>query len=148
VPLLHNIARLVDTLAKVYADRGIQCEMRIDDGLVFPGEEGDLLELVGNLLENAYKWSQGRIRVSATILDAADDSKELQLMIEDDGKGVPQARRSDVLQRGKRADENVSGHGIGLSVVQEIVSVYGGSFVIDDSKDLGGACMLVQIPVD
>jgi two-component system sensor histidine kinase PhoQ len=148
VPLLHNIERLVNTLAKVHADRGILCDIHIDAGLVFPGEEGDLLEIAGNLLENAYKWSQRRISVSATIRSAAEGKQVLQLMIEDDGKGVPQARRGEVLLRGKRADESVSGHGIGLSVVQEIVNVYGGSFVIGDSKDLGGACMIVQIPVD
>jgi two-component system sensor histidine kinase PhoQ len=147
VPLLHNIERLVNTLAKVHADRGVQCDVNIDAGLSFPGEEGDLLEMAGNLLENAYKWSQGRIHVSAIIQSTAEGKEVLQLMIEDDGKGIPLARRSEVLQRGKRADESVSGHGIGLSVVQEIVTVYGGSFAISDSKGLGGACMVVRIPL-
>ncbi len=147
VPLLENIERLINTLTKVHADKGIRCDIDIDAELQFPGEEGDLLEMAGNLLENAYKWSQGNIRVSAGIHAVSSDRKLLELRVEDDGKGIPQARRTEVLQRGKRADENVSGHGIGLAVVEEIVSVYGGSFAIDDSQDLGGACMLVSIPV-
>jgi len=144
-PLLRNVERLTDSLQKVHAGKGIVCRLDIDAVLTFPGEEGDLLELMGNLLENAYKWAAGHIRVSAQ-MRVIGQTKILQISVEDDGKGIPEEQRQLVLQRGKRADETVSGHGIGLSVVQEIVSVYGGRFDITDSQSLGGAQMIIEIP--
>ncbi len=141
VPLRQNIERLVNTLDKVHTGKGIRCDINIADDLEFPGEAGDLLELAGNLLENAYKWSQGRVRVTASMAGGM-----LQIEVEDDGKGIDATQRTAVLQRGRRADESVSGHGIGLSVVQEIVTVYGGSFSVGDSADLGGARMCIRIP--
>jgi len=145
-PLLSNVKRIVSSLNKVHANEGINCQVKIDASLFFPGEEGDLLEVVGNLLENAYKWAKVNINVSAN-QKKINNKNVLQLYVEDDGNGVPEEKRQLVLQRGKRADETVSGHGIGLSVVQEIVSVYGGDFDITDSDLLGGARMIVTIPV-
>jgi len=147
VPLLPNIERLVASLQKVHLEKRIQCDIAIDSQLVFPGEEGDLLELTGNLLENAFKWAKLRIRVSAAAQMSPEHEKILRMTVEDDGIGIPLSRRDEVLQRGKRADESVSGHGIGLSVVQDIVNVYGGSLQIDSSKDLGGAKLVVFIPL-
>ena len=144
-PLLDNIERVVNSLNKVHASKGINCSIEIDPGLAFPGEEGDLFELIGNLLENAFKWADANIKVSGVQL-SGEQQNTLQLCVEDDGKGIVEEKRQFVLQRGKRADETVSGHGIGLSVVQEIVSVYGGRFDIVDSELLGGAKMVVEIP--
>ena len=141
-PLLPVITRIVDSLQKVHVDQGIQCPIDINEQLQFPGEQGDLFEMCGNLLENAYKWAHKQIRVSAKL-----QQDMLLIRIEDDGPGIPESQRAQVLQRGKRADETVTGFGIGLSVVNEIVSVYGGSMHISDSKDLGGACMLINIPL-
>ena len=146
VPLLEHVERLVKSLNKVHIDKRMQCDVDIDASLEFPGEEGDLLELVGNLLENAFKWAKGKILVSATLIPISDSKKMLQLKIEDDGKGIPEAMRKEVLQRGRRADENVSGHGIGLSVVMDIVTLYGGTLSISRSAQLTGACMVIEIP--
>ncbi len=145
VPLQENLERIVTSLNKVYADKRIQCDIDMDKSLQFPGEEGDLLELAGNLLENAFKWAGRHIRVSAT-QQQADGNQSLKMLVEDDGGGIPESMRNEVLQRGRRADENVSGHGIGLSVVMEIVNVYGGSFTISTSPSLKGACMIIEIP--
>jgi len=145
-PLLSNVKRIVNSLNKVHANGEINCLVTIDASLVFPGEEGDLLELVGNLLENAFKWAKANITVTASQMKS-NNQNVLQLCIEDDGNGIPEDKRQLVLQRGRRADETVSGHGIGLSVVQEIVSVYGGDFDITDSDLLGGARMIITIPV-
>jgi len=147
VPLLPNIERLVASLQKVYMEKHIQCDIAIDDQLVFPGEEGDLLELTGNLLENAFKWASQHINISATVQISSANETSLRITVEDDGAGIPLSRRDEVLQRGKRADESVAGHGIGLSVVQDIVNVYGGSLQIDTSQDLGGAKLVVVIPL-
>jgi len=146
-PLLSNVNRLVKSLNKVHANKNINCSLKINLDLVFPGEEGDLLELMGNLLENAFKWSNENIEVSAKQV-AVNQKSTLQIVVEDDGAGIPEAKRLLVLHRGKRADETVSGHGIGLSVVQEIVSVYDGDFDITESKLLGGAKMIIKIPVN
>jgi len=146
VPLKENVARIVVSLNKVYADKRIQCDIDMDDALQFPGEEGDLLELAGNLLENAFKWARSRIRISASLQQSAAGKQSLKLWVEDDGSGIPESMRKEVLQRGRRADESVSGHGIGLSVVMEIVSVYGGTVAITSSAGLQGACMQIEIP--
>lgn len=145
-PLLVSVERIVGSLNKVHAEKGITCLLQIDSALVFPGEEGDLFELMGNLLENAFKWSRGKIRVSAEQV-MVSKQKYLWLSIEDDGPGVPEEKRQLVMQRGKRADETVDGHGIGLSVVQDIVAVYQGNFSVADSEAYGGANMIVEIPL-
>jgi len=144
--LLESIERIVSSLNKVHAEKGLHCQVQIKSDLAFPGEEGDLFELMGNLLENAFKWSRGKIKVVAEQL-TINNRKILRLSVEDDGNGVPEEKRQLVLQRGKRADETVTGHGIGLSVVQEIVAAYQGKFTIAESELYGGAKMVVEIPL-
>jgi len=142
--LLPVIERIVGSLKKVHADKNIQCTVKVDSELKFPGEQGDLMELVGNLLENAYKWACQEILVNARL---ENNNRLLQITVEDDGAGIPDNRKQEVLLRGRRADETVAGHGIGLSIVQEIVSQYGGSIQLDDSP-LGGASIGLSIPLE
>ena len=146
VALLPHVDRIVQSLQKVNIDRGIYCEVDIDENLMFPGEEGDLFELAGNLLENAFKWACTRICIYASITEKSTSGRWLLLRVEDDGPGISLEQRPAVLQRGIRADQSVSGHGIGLSVVRDIVEVYGGELHLDDSP-LGGARVDVVLPV-
>lgn len=127
------LQRMLDSLGKVYRDKGIQLQLRVDEQLRFKGDEGDLMELLGNLLDNAYKWAQQHIEVVAE----ADD-KQLLLRVMDDGPGIPADQVETLLQRGMRADQNVAGHGIGLSIVGNIVDAYQGTLSIHTSP-LGGA---------
>ena len=139
------IRKMVDSLAKVYADKSLQFQLYVDPGVLFYGEEGDLMEIVGNLSDNACKWSRTQvvIRVSASISDSRPAG--LILEVEDDGPGIPIEQRQMILKRGERADPSTVGHGIGLAVVRSLVEeVYKGALEIDEG-DLGGTCVCVQL---
>ncbi len=127
-------------LEKVYAGKGALCEFEIDEGARFRGERGDLLELLGNLLDNAFKWSRRRVLLRVHYVEGVDrQPRRLKIVVEDDGPGVPDHQLAAVLQRGTRADERVQGHGIGLSIVQDIVHSYQGELSVGRSEELGGA---------
>ncbi|EGV30024.1 integral membrane sensor signal transduction histidine kinase [Thiorhodococcus drewsii AZ1] len=140
VPIRRTAERLVATLTKVYRDAGIQVTLEMDQGIQFQGVEGDLLEMLGNLLENAFKWGKRRIRVWGT-----RSRGRLLLVVEDDGPGIAPEQASRLLERGARADEATPGHGIGLAVVREISDAYGGTLRIDQSP-LGGARFRLSLP--
>ena len=106
---------------------------------MFKGDEGDLMEILGNLLDNAFKWCKQRIEVSAR-----QQGKRLNIRIEDDGPGMKPEQVEQLLQRGARADEGMPGHGIGLSIVQNIVKAYKGTLEIKKSN-LGGVCVVVVL---
>ncbi len=147
VPVAGHAEDLVQGLEKVYAAKNVLCEFDIDEGAVFYGEQGDLLELMGNLLENAFKWSTHHVLlVARTQAPSARQRAGLLLSVEDDGPGIPEDKVERVLQRGVRGDERVQGHGIGLSIVQDIVRAYRGELVVDRSPELGGARFSVSLP--
>lgn len=140
---------LVRGLEKVHAARNILCEFDIDPEARFYGERGDLLELLGNLLENAFKWASHRVMLRARpITEGARRRPGLELVVEDDGPGIPADKVEHVLQRGVRGDERVSGHGIGLAIVQDIVRAYRAALDVGPSGDLGGARFTVRLLPD
>ena len=142
LPVADFAARIRDSLAKVYADKRLRFQLDIAPELVFRGDEGDLLEVLGNLTDNACKWARSQVRIRA--VQQADHS--LLLQVEDDGPGIPADQRERILDRGGRADPTTPGHGIGLAVVHDIVhDVYQGQLAIDASE-LGGACICIVIP--
>lgn len=134
------VRRLVKSLNKIYQEQGLAVELRIQSDATFRGDEEDLMEMLGNLLENAYKYASSSIRVSVK-----HTAEELLLSIEDDGPGIPAPQIDQVVQRGIRADQvpHVPGQGIGLAVVDEIVSLYHGKLEISNSK-MGGASLLLR----
>ncbi|TVQ87598.1 MAG: GHKL domain-containing protein [Chromatiaceae bacterium] len=140
VPLLPVTQRLAASLAKLHPDQPVELEVAIDPTLRFRGVEGDLMELIGNLLDNAYKWCRGRVHIQAT-----RDATGLQLLVEDDGPGISPDQATRLLERGARADESIPGHGIGLAVVREISQAYGGTLSIDRGR-LGGARICICLP--
>ncbi|MFZ5634994.1 MAG: ATP-binding protein [Pseudomonadota bacterium] len=142
-----NAEEIVRGLEKVYAAKGVFCEFEIDPEARFYGEKGDLQELLGNLLENAFKWAKSRVLLTAKAgANAPNRRPGLQLMVEDDGPGIPEEKIALVLQRGVRGDERVQGHGIGLAIVQDIVRSYRGELHVGDSDELGGARFEVTLP--
>ncbi len=141
-----ELGRLADGLDKVYRDQSTRCELVIADGLQFFGDRGDLLELAGNLMENAYKWARGRVRVSASPASADGSPRRgLVLTVEDDGPGIPEGREAALLERGRRLDESKPGQGIGLGVVAELAEAYRGTVSLERSE-LGGARVTVRLP--
>ena len=150
VPIAGHAEDLVQSLEKVYAAKNVLCEFDIDDGAAFYGEQGDLLELMGNLLENAFKWASHHVLlvVKTQPQSGRQQRSGMLLSVEDDGPGIDEDKIEKVLQRGVRGDERVQGHGIGLSIVQDIVRAYNGELTVDRSPELGGARFSVQLPPD
>lgn len=132
--------RLLATLEKVYHDKPITLEKHFDLEARFRGDEGDLMELLGNLLDNAWKWCDGKIA-----LHLEKEGEALLIVAEDDGPGIEADEVYRVLARGGRLDEATPGHGIGLPMVRDIVEAYEGTLKIDRSE-LGGARITVHLP--
>lgn len=140
-----ELRRLADGLDKVYRERQLLCDLEVEPGLRFYGDRGDLLELAGNLMENAHKWGERRVRVSAARADGASGPRRgLLLTVEDDGPGIPDSQ-TGLPERGRRLDETRPGQGIGLSVVVELAEAYHGNVEIGRSG-LGGAKVTVRLP--
>ena len=137
-PVLDELAR---TLERLFQDKGVRIDWDADEELFFRGERQDFLEIIGNVMENAAKWSRGRVRVVGL---PGPDGK-LTLMVEDDGPGLPADRRAEVLKRGARLDEATPGSGLGLSIVDELARAYGGDLVLSDSR-LGGLKVQLILP--
>jgi two-component system sensor histidine kinase PhoQ len=147
VAVAPNLRQLLDSLAKVYRGKQVDCALEVSPEAVFYGTAGDLLEILGNLLDNAYKWSRGRVLVRAQSARASSPAGGggLRLDVEDDGPGIPANQLRGVVGRGHRADSALSGHGIGLATVQDIVDLYGGTLSLGASP-LGGARVTVELP--
>ena len=147
VPIASHAEDLVQGLEKVYAAKNVLCEFDIEDGASFHGELNDLLELMGNLLENAFKWTRHRVLLVVQKQPKPGRVRPgLLLSVEDDGPGIAADKIEKVLQRGVRGDERVQGHGIGLSIVQDIIRAYGGELVVDRSPEFNGARFSVKLP--
>jgi two-component system sensor histidine kinase PhoQ len=139
-----QVERLVASLRQVYSQKLITMDVMIDPGLAFYGEQRDLLELAGNLLDNACKYGRGQVRLTAWAETSVDPRAGLILTVEDDGPGIAEHEREQLLQRGVRGDERVDGHGLGLAIVMEVISAYNGDIAIG-SSDLGGASVSVTL---
>ena len=138
---------IVASLEKVYLSKGVVCEFEIDPGASFYGELGDLQELLGNLLENAFKWSAQRVLLTVKKDPGIGDRRAgVFIAVEDDGPGIAPENVDHLLQRGVRGDERVHGHGIGLAIVQDIVRAYRGDLKVERSAELGGARFSVHFP--
>lgn len=133
--------RLFATLQKVYAEKRMQQTLELAPNSIIAGDEQDAMELVGNLLENAFKYGRQHVRMSSSIKGG-----QLQIDIEDDGPGVPEDQCERILERGQRLDTSIPGQGIGLSVAAEIVRSYEGEIRITRSE-LGGARFSILLPI-
>lgn len=136
-PLLR---RILDSLAKVYAERGLDLNLDADVALQFRADPADLMELCGNLLDNACKWARSTVTVNCSGGDGM-----LRLIIEDDGPGIDDKHHEEVMRRGHRLDEAQPGHGQGLGIVHDIAKLYGGSLKLDRSE-LGGLKVILTLP--
>ena len=137
-PVLQS---LCDTLDKVYRDKRVQVHFDLPEHCQVPIEQGALLEMLGNLLENAYRLCLGEVRISVH-----QTLGGTELSVEDDGPGVPPDQRARILQRGERLDRQHPGQGIGLAVVKDIIESYGARLTLGNSE-LGGAAFRILFPV-
>lgn len=141
---IHVMLRLVRVMEKLNPHITIAM-VRPDASLPwFRGDEGDLEEMAGNLLDNACKWSKGKIGVSM-FAERSKSGSMLLIKIEDDGPGLSEEQARAVLRRGVKLDEKVQGSGLGLDIVKELVDVYGGSLQLKRSV-LGGLLAELRLP--
>lgn len=134
-----DLPPLIDTLHKVH---GRQLNVIIPDSgqLILPQDKGDMIEMLGNLLDNAYKWAKQRISVSI------ENDEGWVLRVDDDGPGITEAANPlQALARGQRLDETGDGQGLGLAIVSDIVNSYGGQIRLGQS-DLGGLSVTIYLP--
>ena len=141
VKLLPIVSGLVSGLEKIYAHKGALCEFVDLEDIELAMEEDDAQEMLGNLLDNAFKWCSRSVIISAQVSPGW-----VILQIGDDGPGVPEQFQHHIRARGRRADEMTQGHGIGLAAVDDIVSVYSGHLEVGRHEELGGAMFTVKIP--
>ena len=140
-PVAPIIERMVTALNKVYRDKEIEVTLSLDGGYQLPADERDLMELLGNILENAFKYGRRQVAVGFS-----NGGGMLQIDISDDGDGISPALRQTILKRGERADTSSPGQGIGLSVAVDILSSYDGELEISEAA-LGGALFSVRMPL-
>lgn len=140
-PLLDS---LCVTLDKVYRDKQVCVTLDLPQDCTVPMEQGALLELLGNILENAYRLCVSEVRITWQETASEPDAVAHEIIsIEDDGPGVPPSQRARILQRGERLDTQHPGQGIGLAVVQDIIDSYGAQLLLDESA-LGGAAFHIR----
>ncbi len=130
--------KLIRTLGKIYREPPRQIRADVDPDAIFRGDEADLTEILGNLLDNACKAAKSRILLTVSTSELA-----LNISIEDDGLGVSAEQESKIFERGTRADSYEQGHGIGLAIVRDLLDSYNGQLVISRSESLGGAKFLL-----
>ncbi|HSO07670.1 MAG TPA: ATP-binding protein [Pelomicrobium sp.] len=139
VSVADVVARLLSAMGKVHRDKDVTAVNSVGADVVFHGAEDDLMEMLGNVIENAFKWCRRQVRVTAV----ADGG--LAIAVEDDGPGIAPEAARQLLERGVRADETVPGHGFGLVAVRDIAAAYGGHVSIG-AAELGGARVEVRLP--
>jgi signal transduction histidine kinase len=135
----EELPGLLSTLGMIHGE-GLVLSHAVPSGLLLPWDREDMLELLGNLLDNACKWADSEVH-----LGIATSEDHYQLWVDDDGPGIPYQQRVQVLERGSRLDEEVDGHGLGLGIVRDIVQAWGGQLQLLESP-MGGLRVNIQLP--
>jgi signal transduction histidine kinase len=143
-PALEALQR---TMEKIHRDRGIVIEVKADPKAKFRGEQQDLEEMAGNLVDNACKWASSRVFIDALVERPAEPgaAPTLRILVDDDGRGLSAAERAKVSRRGQRLDESKPGSGLGLSIVTELAALYGGSLALGNAP-IGGLRAELVLP--
>ena len=136
-PILAGVLRV---MGRVYAERDLATSCTVSSDPAFAGEEQDLQEMVGNLLDNAFRNARGTVAVQVR-----QDGRQLMILVDDDGPGIDPAHRQRVLGRGVRLDESAPGTGLGLAIVVELAGLYGGGLALADSG-AGGLSARLTLP--
>ena len=128
-----DLPALITTLEVMHPNKTVRLMTDIPAGINCPIDRQDMLELLGNILDNAYKWTQQNIKLSVSNIDL-----NFHICIEDDGPGADPDKINELSQRGVRLDEQIEGHGFGLAIAADMVNDYGGSISFQHSDELGG----------
>ena len=141
------VTSLVRTMEKIHRDRGIAIELDAPEEARFRGERQDLEEMIGNLVDNACKWAQSRVSVETFVErpDGGGDRRFVRILVDDDGPGLTPQQREQVARRGRRLDETKPGSGLGLSIVVELATLYGGGLALGTAP-IGGLRAELVLP--
>jgi two-component system sensor histidine kinase PhoQ len=129
--------RIIDSLQKVHAEKQLKCHISVKPDAQFYGDEGDWMELAGNIIDNAFKWADSTVLISIenTLLGTENTFRHgIRLTVDDDGPGIDENLRQSILERGVRLDSQTPGHGIGLHIVKGIIDAYQGDLQLGSSK--------------
>jgi signal transduction histidine kinase len=142
--VLQSLGR---TLERINRDKGVTITVAAPPGLRFRGERQDLEEVVGNLMDNACKWSKSKVEARGHLVaePGEDGRRWLEIEVDDDGPGLRPEQRATALKRGQRLDETKPGSGLGLNIVTETVAMYGGKVELDDAA-MGGLRVRLRLP--
>jgi signal transduction histidine kinase len=143
-PVIEALRR---TMEKIHRDRGIAIDVVASTQVKFRGERQDLEEMAGNLVDNACKWADSRVFIEVRVRPKgdADPGPMLQIIVDDDGRGLSAAERAQVSRRGQRLDESKPGSGLGLSIVVDLAALYGGSLTLGTAP-IGGLRAELVLP--
>jgi signal transduction histidine kinase len=143
-PVVTALAR---TMEKLHRDREIAIDVDVPEHARFRGEQQDLEEMVGNLVDNGCKWAQSRVAIEVLTdqAEADDDRGRVRIIVDDDGPGLSPAEREQVALRGQRLDESKPGSGLGLSIVVELARLYGGGLTLGTAP-IGGLRAELALP--
>jgi signal transduction histidine kinase len=142
LPVLQAIVR---TMEKAHPEKAVAFKMDAPADARFRGEQQDLEEMVGNLVDNACKWAQSRVAIEVTLERIGPDRRVIRILVDDDGRGLTPAEREQVARRGRRLDETKPGSGLGLSIVVELAGLYGGGLTLG-AAPLGGLRAELVLP--
>ena len=140
-PVGSRIADIADALTKIYADRNITVTQAVGSDLDAACEQQDFDEMVGNILDNAFKFARSRVDVTALL----EDGRWIAIAIEDDGPGLRADQRDQVVRPGERLDEATPGFGFCLPIARELAELYGGSIELS-AADKGGLRVTLKLP--
>jgi signal transduction histidine kinase len=135
-----TVEDLVYAMQRIYQERDLDYDFSDLKECWFRGESQDLEEMMGNLMDNACKWAESRVRICC-----GTTGGRLQIVVEDDGPGIAQEEFERVMSRGHKLDESKPGHGQGLGIVKDIAALYGGSLTLARSE-LGGLQAKLELP--
>lgn len=143
-PVVTNLAR---TMEKIHRDRDLRIAARVSEPVNFRGEQQDIEEMLGNLVDNACKWANTRVDIEVYLQRAPQTGGVafFHVQVDDDGPGLPAGEREEVLRRGRRLDETKPGTGLGLSIVLDLARLYGGTLELGNSP-LGGLRAELVLP--
>ncbi len=137
-----EVPPLLAMMQQLHPSRGLDIRSGPLPATALPLDREDMLELLGNLLDNACKWARHKVR-----LEICADTTSVTIHVEDDGPGIPGEQRQRLLARGSRLDETREGQGLGLAICSDIASLYGGRLRLEQSPALGGLRVSVELPL-
>lgn len=137
----QEVPVLIEALRNMYPHKNLHFETQVQEELTLPFDREDMLELLGNVMDNACKWARQRVSLAVHM------NTEVCILISDDGPGVSDESLAKLTQRGMRLDESVAGHGLGLAITRDIVEDYGGSLTLGRSEALSGFCVTISLPI-